>query len=130
MSSLDEIQVVKLYLNKNYEFKDNVLSFTFSTSAPLDKFREIIGDIKMEETGKPMISFKGSNIIDILGMLYSTSCEGLHDPLYKILYNISHVHQDLTCVDYENKLPSLIWFRNDRKRFLQLKLIIVMLDMI
>lgn len=93
------IDIIRVYLNNNFSFNGDVLTFTFPDIKSIDNFKKSFEDIKMESDDKN-ISLKGSNIIDLLGKIYFSRS---NDKLYKILCTLTS----------ENQLPYLIWFKND-----------------
>ena len=114
MEQIDASQLIRSYLNNNYTFQDGVLTFTFPTEKSIESFKKTIGDIKITENDNKLavshegykISFKGSNIIDVLGIFYPVSYGGTNpDPLYNFLYTLTN--------NVTKQLPYLIWFKND-----------------
>lgn len=98
-NTLDKLDIVRLYLNNNFTFDGDVLIFTFPTVDSLNKFKLIFENIKME-SDDTKIFLKGSNIIDLLGTIYSVKS---NDKLYKLLCSLAT----------QNELPYLIWFKNN-----------------
>lgn len=94
-----KLDIVRLYLNNNFTFDGNTLTFVFPDIDSVNKFKLSFENIKIESDDKKVF-LKGSNIIDLLGSLYPGKS---NDKLYKILCSLTT----------QNELPYLIWFKND-----------------